>query len=170
MKVAFVLSGDGGGLRFKVRKRSLDRLYCHSSDSDIGCSAGAELFYFNNAQTDLDLEFIIVERFISRALGGDFCQDDYYPVFSRAIQLSDVRLEARAFLNSISILSKFDPSEVEEVVYYSSFISLDDVELPDGILFSWELVGHERYINAIPGGKCVYLLLEHILNYFSSRA
>ena len=154
MRIAFVLGSLNAMAAWQLLSLKVDCVYYFSSHELSLTEYPVKLRRLANPQLNILEESDIVERCIERnisnlaALGGDAA------VMRRALRLSELRVEARCYLNAVELLQKQSSqagTSIESVTVVSHYIFSEDVLPTSSISMCWHHAVHTRFLGLIPG-------------------
>lgn len=110
------------------------------------------VFRLPNPQLNALGEAEIVERCIDRNIVAVSSLGDDESIMRRALRLSELRIEARCYLNAMEALrsDQFD-NDIDSVTFVSRYICAEDVMSDAAMSTSWRYVAHNRLLGAVPG-------------------
>lgn len=162
MRVVFVLGTLNAMMGRQLADLKADCIYhfsaseCPLSDFPVPC------YRLVNPQLDALEESVIVENSIERAIAYVAKPGDDAALMRRALRLSELRVEARCYLNAIGFLQRqLIPAgrANESVTFVSHYLQSTDVSFPPRLRIYWHQVPHTRFLGLIPGlSRLVFLL------------
>lgn len=118
-----------------------------------------------NPQVDALKESTIVECCIERNILSVASLGDDAALMRRALRLSELRIEARSYLNAIAFLQKgllTEKKTIQSVIFVSHYLCSEDVTSALQMNISWCPALHSRFFSLFPGLNYIFSFI-HIL-------
>ncbi len=159
MRVAFVLGPLSPIMARQLLGLKTDCIYHFSAHELSLTDFSVSCHRLPSSQLDALKEAVIVESCIDRAI-VHIANSDCEALMRRALRLSELRVEARCYLNAIEFLQREIISVgavIESVIFVSHYLQPVDVSLPK-LRTDWHQVPHTRFLGLIPGlNRLVFL-------------
>ncbi|WP_139839396.1 hypothetical protein [Halomonas sp. CSM-2] len=165
MKRIFVLGPLSAKSAWQLENLKADCIY-YFSDNKILSSEGSVSYHcLPNPQLNPKIESAIVESAIERIIQYMDMHLNDAAIMRRALRLSEIRIEARCYLNAIEFIKQnnicTDRSE-ESVFLISYYLLSSDVERLDEFNIDWLQVPNTRFVGLIPGFRYLLYFLRVI--------
>ncbi|MCQ4268866.1 hypothetical protein NAV28_16715 [Pseudomonas stutzeri] len=157
--MAFVLGPLNVMMARQLFGLKVDCMYHFSADEFSLPDFSVSCQRLPDPQLDALKEAVIVESCIDRAIfhvANSGCE----ALMRRALRLSELRVEARCYLNAIEFLQReliSTGAAIESVIFVSRYLQPTDVFLPKSPI-DWHQVLHTGFLGLVPGlSRLVFL-------------
>lgn len=161
MRVAAVLGPLNAITAWQLVALKVDYIYYFSAHDSLPPKLPIACSRLENPQLNALQESAIVERCIERNIectGDSNCDAT---LMRRALRLSELRVEARCYLNIIDYIKeqgRFNAETIESLTIVSHYLVAADVPSSSCIRINWFYVPHTRFLGLIPGlGRLFFL-------------
>lgn len=162
MRVIFVLGTLSAMPAWRLAELKADRIYHFSAYNFSPPGLLVACHRLSSPQLNSRIESTIVEASIERSIGFISRPGDDEALMRRALRLSELRLEARCYLNAVELIrqGRLSVEEgVESVVFVSHYLLPSDVPSFTEFSVEWKQVPNMRFVGFIPGiGRLLSLL------------
>ena len=162
MRVAVVLGTLNAMAAWKLTALKVDCIYHFSANELSLPKFPISILRLLAPQLDALQEAAIVERCIDRNIGCVVTSVDDATLMRRALRLSELRVEARCYLNAVKFIQqqlKSAACPIESVLFVSHYLGSADIPyFSSDINLQWHHVPHARFLGMTPGlSRLVYL-------------
>lgn len=163
MRVAFVLGTLNVMLARQLAGLKVDCMY-HFSAHELSLPGfPVPCYRLVSRQLDALKESAIVESGIERSIAHVAKSGDDAALMRRALRLSELRIEARCYLNAVEFIKRqLRPAEsaIESVIFVSHYLQSADVSSFPSTRIYWHQVPHTRFLGMIPGLSRLIFLFQ----------
>ncbi len=165
MRVAFVLGSLNASIAWRLAALNVDSIYYFSaaiftlSEFPIAC------YRLPSPQMDAMKESNIVEHCIERNITRVASKGDDGQLMCRALRLSELRMEARYYINAIAYLQEklmLADNKIEGVIFLSHYVAPEDVSLLAGLNVFWYHKLNSRFLGLFPGLRRLNFLFRKL--------
>lgn len=163
MRVVFVLGSLNALMAWKLAALNIDAIYYFSASELILPEFPIACYRLSSPQIDALKESYIIENCIERNIMRIASMGDDTELMRRALRLSELRVEARCYLNAIAYLQDklmFAGKDIEAVIFSSHYITSEDVWPLAGLNVFWYHMLHSRFLGLVPGLSRLNFLIQ----------
>lgn len=165
MKWAVVLGPLNAIAVWQLVALEVDHIYYFSAQESLLPKLPIACSRLDNPQLNVLQESVIVERCIERNIEhiSDSACDN--ALMRRALRLSELRVEARCYLNIIDHIQKqhkFNAENLESLIVVSHYLVAADIPPSSCVNIIWLHVYHKRLLGLIPGVGRLFLFCRLI--------
>ena len=160
MRLAVVLGPLNAITAWQLVALKVDHIYYFCAQEPLLPRLPIACSRLDNTQINVLQESEIVECCIERNIEhiSDSACDN--ALMRRALRLSELRVEARRYLNIIDYIKKhysFNAKKIESLIVISHYLMAADISSPS-VHINWFYVPHTRFFGLIPGlGRLFFL-------------
>ena len=170
MKALFILGSLNAPTAWWLATLEIDHIY-HFSAQELSLPGfPIPCLRLANPQVNALKESAIVESCIDRNIVYVTGLDCDISLMRRALRLSELRVEARSYLNVIELIRRQTNSNVEPIksltIVSHYLVAADTSEFFSSVRTDWLHVSHTRFLGLIPGLNRLIFQLAIILRRF----
>jgi len=163
MKVVFVLGSLDSLTAWKLAALNVDCIYYFSATEFALPKFPIACYRLPSPQMDALKESKIVEHCIERNIIRVASMGEDAALMRRALRLSELRVEARCYLNAIAYLQDklmLADDKIETVIFSSHYLISEDVLPLAGFNVCWCPILHSRFLGLVPGLSRLIFLIQ----------
>ncbi|WP_313055169.1 hypothetical protein [Pseudomonas lopnurensis] len=167
MRAIFLLGSLNSMAAGQLRSLNGNVIYYFSTHEVSLPGSRISCYRLPNPQSDALKESAIVECCIERNILSVASLGDDAALMRRALRLSELRIEARSYLNAIDFLQKSlltEKKTIRSVIFVSHYLCCEDATsaLQMNMNISWRPVLHSRFFSLFPGLNYIVTFI-HVL-------